>query len=71
MRVGGIFWGRRPPKAGGGPVLRRRPALRAGRRPKRKFIMGNGISDNLLYDWLHKHHDIYDDLIVKFFIYCY
>jgi hypothetical protein len=29
--------------------------------------MGNGISDNLLYDWLHKHHDIYDDLIVKFF----
>jgi len=21
MRVGGILWGRRPPKAGGGPVL--------------------------------------------------
>jgi hypothetical protein len=28
----GILWGRRPPSAGGGPVLRRRPALRAGRR---------------------------------------
>jgi hypothetical protein len=32
MRGGGILWGRRPPAAGGGPVLRRRPALRAGRR---------------------------------------
>jgi hypothetical protein len=32
MRVSGISWGRRLPKAGGGPMLRRRPALRAGRR---------------------------------------
>jgi hypothetical protein len=44
MRVGGILWGRRPPSAGGGPVLKRRPALRAGRRSKRKFITGNGIT---------------------------
>ena len=33
MRVIGILWGRRPPSAGGGPVLKRRPARRAGRRP--------------------------------------
>ena len=26
MQVGGILWGRRPLSAGGGPVLRRRPA---------------------------------------------
>jgi hypothetical protein len=49
MRVGGIVWGRRPPKAGGGPTLERRPARRAGRRPKhlpsfRRFLITNGIS---------------------------
>jgi len=42
MRVGGILRGRRPPKAGGDPMLRRRPARRAGRRqnlpPFRKFL---------------------------------
>jgi hypothetical protein len=59
MRVGGILWGRRPPSAGGGPLLRRRPALRAGRRPRplrpegaerpkylspfRRFLITNGI----------------------------
>ena len=52
MRVGGIWWGRRPPKAGGGPVLRRRPARRAVRRPKhlasfRRFLIANGISATL------------------------
>jgi hypothetical protein len=48
MRVDGILWGRRPPSAGGGPVLRRRPALRAGRRqnppPFRRFVIANGIT---------------------------
>jgi hypothetical protein len=60
MRVGGILWGRRPPSAGGGPMLRRRPARRAGRRPWplrpegaerpqnislfRRFLIANGIS---------------------------
>ena len=47
MRVGGILWGRRPPSAGGGPVLKRRLALRAGRRqnlsPFRRFLIANGI----------------------------
>jgi len=38
MRVGGVLWGRRPPKAGGGPMLRRRPApYGAGRRPKKLY----------------------------------
>ena len=41
MRVGGVLWG-------GGPMLRRRPARRAGRRPKhlspfRRFLIANGI----------------------------
>jgi hypothetical protein len=45
----GILWGRRPPSAGGGPMLRRRPALRAGRRQNispsfRRFLIANGIS---------------------------
>jgi hypothetical protein len=48
MGVGGILWGRRPPKAGGGPVPGRRPARRAGRRqnlpPFRKFLIANGIT---------------------------
>jgi len=48
MRVGGILWGRRPPSAGGGPVLKRRLALRAGRRqnlsPFRRFLIANGIT---------------------------
>jgi hypothetical protein len=48
MRGRWYFLGRRPPKAGGGPVLRRRPARRAGRRPKhlspfRRFLIANGI----------------------------
>jgi hypothetical protein len=49
MRVGGIVWGRRPPSAGGGPMLRRRPARRAGRRQNFspfiqmvRFLIANG-----------------------------
>jgi len=34
MGVGGILWVRRPPSAGGAPIRGRRPARRAGRRPK-------------------------------------
>jgi len=33
MGVGGILWGRRPPKAGGGPVLRRAHPLFTLRKP--------------------------------------
>jgi hypothetical protein len=47
MRVDGILWGRRLPSAGGGPVLRRWPALRAGHRqnppPFRRFLIANGM----------------------------
>jgi hypothetical protein len=49
MRVGGILWGRRPPSAGGGPVLRRRPAPVGGWPPPqhlssfRRFLIANGI----------------------------
>jgi len=28
MRVGGILWARRPPKAGGGPMLKRLAAAK-------------------------------------------
>ena len=35
-----VFLGRRPPSAGGGPMLRRRPARRAGRRPKHLSTFG-------------------------------
>jgi len=43
MRIGGVLWGRRPPKAGGGPVLGWRPARRAGRRQNLSLI-ASGIS---------------------------
>jgi hypothetical protein len=48
MRVGGVLWGRRPPSAGGGPMRRRRPALRAGRRQNlssfKRFLSANGLT---------------------------
>jgi hypothetical protein len=39
---GGVLCGRRPPSAGGGHMLGRRPARRAGRRPK-TFLYSEGF----------------------------
>jgi hypothetical protein len=41
LGVGGILWGRRPPSAGGGPMLGRRPAP-FGRWPPPKKKVYNG-----------------------------
>jgi hypothetical protein len=48
MRVGGILWGRRPPSAGGGPVLGRPRGLAAAQketyiRKFRNLFIINGI----------------------------
>jgi hypothetical protein len=30
--------------------------------------VSDAFSENLLYEWLNKHHDIYDDLITKLYV---